>query len=341
MKKIILISIFTTSLVGMAQDEHFSQIGQTEMFLNPGNAGVQHDMRAVVNYRKQWSSFVSPFETMGFSFDMTTSKKRNTNGFVGVGLSALHDKAGSSRISSTKVNLNVSGALLLDDNNLLSLGLMGGFGQTSANFSALRWESQYDGSYNSNLGSGESFSDASFTYLDAGAGLVWSYGKTQSYITANDEVKANVGISAFHFGLPQQSFLGSEETKNTKFVLFGNAELGQKNSHLTFIPEVMIAVQGNQKNIVVGNNFRYLIKEGSRYTGFVKQSAISFGLHYRYMDAVITSAQLNWSNYAIAMSYDWNVSTLTEVSHLRGGFEVSLKFVTPNPFSYQGSRVKF
>lgn len=333
MKKILLIFVSVCCGNLFAQDPHFSMVKETPLLINPGNTGVQHDLRATVNYRKQWA-FVDPFETMAFSFDMNTSKNSRKNAYLGVGITAFYDKISTSKIANTAGNLNLSGVLKLDSRNKLSLGLMGGFGQTSTDYSKLRWESQYiDGAYNSNTNSQELFNSATFTYLDAGAGLVWSYGEGQSYITANDEVKANVGISAFHFGLPNNSFYGSEEVRKTKYVLFANAELGQRNSNLTFIPSLMIAYQGNQKEILVGNDFRYLIKEGSKYTGFVKQSAFALGVHYRLMDAFIVNAHLNWANYTIGMSYDINVSKLTNTSNLRGGFELFLKFVTPNPFS--------
>lgn len=338
-----LIVIIATLIVGsvQAQDPHFSMVKETPILLNPGNTGVQHDLRAVVNYRKQWA-FVDPFETMAFSFDMNTAKSTRKKAYLGVGVTATYDKISTSKMTNTAANLNLSGVLNLDQRNKLSLGLMGGFGQSSADFSKLRWESQYiDGAFNEMASSQELFNSASFTYMDAGAGLVWSFGEGQSYITANDEVKANVGISVFHFGLPTNSYYGSSEMRNTKYVLFANAELGQRNSHLTLIPGLMVAYQGNQKDIVIGNDFRYLIKEGSKYTGFVKQSAVAVGVHYRVMDAVIVNANLNWANYTIGMSYDINVSTLTKASNFRGGFELFLKFVTPNPFqnNYSKSRI--
>lgn len=341
MKNIVLIIAVVWTGCLFAQDPHFSMVKETPLILNPGNTGVQHDLRATVNYRKQWA-FVDPFETMAFSFDMNTAKNSRKKAYLGVGVTALYDKVSTSKITNTSGNLNLSGVLNLDQRNKLSLGIMGGFGQTSTDLSRLQWESQYiDGAYNSNASSLEGINSASFTYLDAGAGLVWSFGEGQSYITANDEVKANVGISAFHFGLPNNSFYGSSEVRNTKYVLFANAEFGQRNSHLTLIPALMIAYQGNQKDILIGNDFRYLIKEGSKYTGFVKQSAFAVGVHYRVMDAVIVNANLNWANYTVGMSYDFNVSTLTKASNFRGGFELFLKFVTPNPFSnnYSKSRI--
>ena len=39
-------------------------------------------------------------------------------------------------------------------------------------------------------------------------------------------------------------------------------------------------------------------------------------------------------NFEFGISYDLNVSQLRASSNMRGGMELSLRFVNPNPFSY-------
>jgi hypothetical protein len=190
------------------------------------------------------------------------------------------------------------------------------------------------GTYNSSAASGENTAANTFTYMDAGAGFVWSYGKEQGYITQNNGFKMNFGASFFHFGLPNTSYLGATSEKmNTKFNVHASAEIGKVNTNLTFIPEVIYTQQGPQREIIVGNVFRYLIAEGSHFTGFVKSTAVSLGLNYRLQDALITTVMLDYSNFSVGFSYDFTTSGLRTVSNSRGGFEVALRFVTPNPFA--------
>lgn len=324
-----------------AQDVHFSQYRMTPLMVNPANAGFNYDLRAIANYREQWKSVATPFKTSAFSFDMNLTKDSRKRATLGIGLQFLNDKAGDAKMGMTQGNLNISSAIKLDNLSKLSFGIMAGFGQRSIDYSNLRWENQYaSGAYNSNLVSGENLSPNSFTYLDAGAGFAWSYGKDQGFITQNNGVKVNFGASFYHFGLPSTSFIGTPSEKmNTKLIVHGNMELGKTNTNLTFIPEVYFLQQGAQREILVGNVFRYLINEGSHFTGFVKTSAISLGLNYRLKDALITSIQLDYANYSIGFSYDFNLSSLSTISNSRGGFEFSLRFVTPNPFA-QGSRAR-
>ena len=174
--------------------------------------------------------------------------------------------------------------------------------------------------------------------MDAGAGIAWSYGEGSSYMTANNGVKANVGVSYFHFGLPRSTFSSEDSEKlNSRLTFHANMELGKPNTKLTFIPSVVIKLQNKQIEAVIGNDFRMLLEEGSKHTGFVQESAITLGAHYRYADALIAKFMFEYANYSIGFSYDINVSKLSSASKSRGGFELALKFVTPSPFKRGGT----
>lgn len=337
MKKIVLTSIAALAFVvgANAQDPQFSQYRMTPLLMNPGYTGLDCDLRAAVNYREQWKSVATPFSTAAFSFDMNTSKDKQKRASLGVGVQFVNDRAGDARMGMTQGNLNLSGILELAEDSKLSVGLMGGFGQRSIDYTALRWESQYvNGSYNSGTLSGENLASTNFTYVDAGAGFVWSYGKNAGYITQNNGFKMNFGASFFHFGIPNASYLnGGSQKLDTKFIVHASAELGKENTNLTFIPELAFIQQGPQRQIMVGNVFRYLISEGSHLTGFVKSSAVSLGLNYRVQDALITSVMVDYANFSVGFSYDITMSKLSVSNNSRGGFEVALRFVTPNPFA--------
>ncbi|MEY3238323.1 MAG: hypothetical protein RI883_2424 [Bacteroidota bacterium] len=335
LKLLLSLLILGASISVKAQDPHFSQYRMTPLMVNPGNAGFNYNLRAAASYRQQWKSVATPFSTSAFSFDINTNKNKQKRASLGVGVQFLNDKAGDAKMGMTQGNLNLSGILQLDDKSRLSVGLMGGFGQRSIDYAALRWENQYqNGTFNTSNSTGENLGSNSTTYMDAGAGFVWSYGKDPGYITQNNGVKVNFGASFYHFGLPATSYFGSTSEKmNTKFIAHGSVELGKENTNLTFIPEFYLVQQGPQREILIGNVFRYLINEGSKVTGFVKSSAVSLGVNYRVKDALITSIMLEYANYSVGFSYDINMSSLSTSSKSRGGFEIALRFVTPNPFA--------
>jgi type IX secretion system PorP/SprF family membrane protein len=335
MKNISLLFVCVLTYFAFGQDPHFSQYNNSPLLLNPANAGLNNDLRALINYRQQWRSVANPFKTAGFSFDANVTKDKYRKASLGIGIQLINDQSGDAKLNLNQGNLNISSVIRLDEYSKLSVGLMGGFGTRSINYSSLRWESQYqNGSYNATTNSGENLASSSFSYMDAGAGIAWSYGKDQGYITQNNGVKLTVGLSAFHFGIPKTSFIGSSDEKlNTKYIFHARGELGKQNTNLTFIPELVFVQQSSLREIILGNTFRYLLKEGSHFTGFTKSSAISLGINYRVKDALIASFGVDYGNFSVYMGYDITMSKLSAANKGRGGFEIALKFVTPNPFS--------
>ena len=91
---------------------------------------------------------------------------------------------------------------------------------------------------------------------------------------------------------------------------------------------------GPNKEILIGTMFRYMLREDSKYTGFVKGASISAGGYYRNQDAFIATALFEFSVYAVGISYDVNVSGLKTASSGRGGLEITLRFLNPAPFLY-------
>ena len=81
--------------------------------------------------------------------------------------------------------------------------------------------------------------------------------------------------------------------------------------------------------------FKYYIKDDSKYTGYLKRSTIGIGAHYRTGDAIIASVSIEFGRFAIGYSYDINISKLKKVSTGRGGSEITLRMNTPAAFLYQ------
>lgn len=319
-----------------AQDVHFSQFRETPVFLNPGRTALDRDVRVILNYKDQWRSVASPYKTFGFSGEMAVAKKKNKNAHLGIGLTVFSDKSGDSNMGITVGTLNVSAIIKTGANSSIGVGLMGGFGQRSVSYSALRWEEQYqNGAFDVGNNTNEPTGGAtSYTLPDAAAGIAWTYGKGEKYISANNGVRATVGFAAHHFGFQKYSFYKQTGEKLfSKYVGHANVDIGIANSNLIIVPGIMFTMQGPSKEIVAGTMFKYVLSENSKYTGNKKGSAIGIGVDYRFGDAAIATLMYEFSNFAIGAGYDFNLSKLKTVSSARGGFEISLRFVSPNPFN--------
>jgi len=334
MKKFLIIIIL--SGVGsfvFSQDIHFSQFNNSPLTLNPASTGVFNaDIRVIMNYKSQWKQVSDPFKTYAFSCDAGLLKKKWQNGYIGVGVSVFNDHAGLSNLSTTEANLSLSSVLAVASNHNLSVGIQAGMAQRSVSIDGLQWTNQYNGmNYDSGLSSGEQFSQNNFSFQDYSTGILWSFGKGEMYSTANDAVKANLGIAMFHVNRPEQSFLGTKDRLYSKYVIHGMFYKGIKNTRASIIPSAAVYLQGKSKEILAGMLVKYKLKEASKYTGFIKASDVYFGGYYRYGDAIAICTQLEVNRYFIGLSYDVNMSGLTTVSKGLGGLEISLRFINPNP----------
>ncbi|MDP2384875.1 MAG: PorP/SprF family type IX secretion system membrane protein [Bacteroidota bacterium] len=324
-----------------AQDFHFSQFRETPMLVNPAQTALNKDLRFIINYKEQWKSIGTPFKTIGTSAEFAVNHKRGKDNYLGVGIQFANDKAGTNTMSNTIGMLSLNGIIKLADAQKLSVGILGGFGQRTINAASIKWGSQYDGSnYNGALPSGEVMATTNFSYSDLGGGIAWSYGKGESTLSANNGIKAVVGISAFHFGIPKYTFYSTASEKlKTKVIGHASVLIGIKNSNIIIVPELLYTRQGKLQEVNIGSVFKFITQEESKFTRFKKPAAFSIGAHYRVADALIFTGMYEYSNYSIGISYDTNLSKLTNASKSRGGIEISLRFVTPSQFSTTRSRI--
>lgn len=334
---------FLTSTSVNAQDMHFSQYLNSPLSLNPSLAGAYNgSVRLQTNYRNQWSSISAPYKTYSFSSDFAFIKDVQKKGHLGLGISFFSDKAGTSNLSTTQINVTLAFHEKISAHSILSAGIQGGFAQRSIDFDNLKWDSQYNGfTYDPNLPSYETNYNNNLFYPDLSGGIQWNYSKREMFATANNQHSINAGIAIFHMNRPNISFYSfSKDALPVKVVVYGNAQIGSKNSKYSFLPSMLYMLQGSMKNIIFGGMIRKKLVDESKYTGYIKGAAIAFGGLYRLNDAFIPVAQIEFANYALGLSYDVNTSDLTKVSLGKGGFEISLKFVNPNPFTGRTVSIK-
>ncbi|MBS1634744.1 MAG: PorP/SprF family type IX secretion system membrane protein [Bacteroidetes bacterium] len=321
----ILAGVFVViGITGYTQDIHFSQFDETPLQLNPANAGVQYETRFIANYKSQWQSVNAPFKTFAVSGDARLLKKKRTN--LGIGLDVFSDNAGSGQYKTTQANLSISGIVSINDASRISGGIMLGYAQHSLNRGSYTWGNQYNGlAYDGTMASGEPTASNNFGMLDLGAGVAYTYGSKEQYMTANNAKRITIGVSVFHPNQPAYSYYSNGTKLYMKYVFHGDAALGIKNTNLVLKPSYIIFIQGPAKEITPGMTFQYILQDASKYTGNKKFSAVSVGGYYRAKDAFIAVAKFDFNTYAIGFSYDVNLSKLRTVSSTRGGFEITLR----------------
>lgn len=330
---IFLIGYCLFSFALKSQDAHFSQFYFSPLSMNPSLTGAFYGKaRLLVNYRNQWNSIsTAPYQTFAFSYDMGMKKKRGKTGFLGAGVSFLSDKAGDSELSLNQINLSLAYHVLISADNSISAGIQGGFAQRSINFNKLQWDNQYNGDcFDPNLPSYEYGYLTNQSYADFAAGIQWTYTKAEMYATANNHFIINAGAAVFHVNRPDFSFYSSfKDNLPIKVVIHGTSQIGIKSTRYSIVPTFEYMQQGPLKNIIAGILIRKKLVEESKYTGYRKETAISFGGLCRLGDAIIPNVQMEFSNYAVGLSYDVNISGLRHATSGKGGIEIFLRFINP------------
>lgn len=328
MRKIFLLilTILICRGTSFTQDIHFSQINNTPLLLNPSLAGyISGDTRAILNYKEQWRSITVPYKTIAASFDLPLFKKKWKQDYLGLGASVYSDKAGDADMGITKFDFTISCNKEMNSENDLLFGIQTGYGQRSFDITKLTWDNQYNGSsFDPTLPSNEPFSfNSNFSYFDLAAGMAWAHAPTRYY-------QSMLGFSLYHLSQPHLYYYeSSNERLHTKLVVHGGINFQKRHTNMTYTPSFIYYKQGPQQEFTFGSMFRYRLNEASRITGFYEEKAVSFGVWYRFNDAIIPCIRYEYDGkYFIEVSYDTNVSRLINVSHAKGGFEISLMFIT-------------
>lgn len=324
---VIVVVLLLGSATIKAQDFHLSQYEAFGLYLNPAFTGYfdeeKADYRASAVYRSQWRSLQrKPFTTYGLSYDMPYKR-------FGVGAYLLNNRAGLANFNT--LNFQVSGSYAITDvqksPHILNVGLQLGLFYKTFNPNNLLFENQYDystGTLNAEINNGENFQRTSIVKFDANLGVYYKYKEE------NKKYSPYVGFSVFHLSKPSESFNVDKNRVPMRFATNFGCEF-LVNEKVKLIPNVLYMNQAKASDLNIGVAGTYLLKE---------KNDLLYGINYRIKDALIIHAGLKKDNIVLKMSYDVNVSYLSNYTSNRGAFELSLIVFgkkNENPFKSMAS----
>lgn len=324
MKNLLKILLFTvlfyTELKG--QDYIFSNYSDVGYYINPALPSlVEEDINVQAKFRGQWITFAKAYKTIATSVDF--SPLNNDTRYCGKKLvispQIIQDVAGSLKMSTTSLNLNLAYSQFLDRNyrTQLMMGLQSGYTFQSVNFR------------NAHVGSGYFDSDAHAEFYDptilnksnrinlaAGAGMA---------LYPNRNMNLSFGLAAYNLIGQNITFYEDGYSKeNRRFAGYLNTnyrlnDINQLNGYLIF------QMQGLFKSYTGGMSLG--VNFGKQQKGeFVNKFIMGGGL--RWNDAVIATLGYGNENLDITFNYDFNYSKLIKSSRSVGAFEVSFAYKT-------------
>ncbi len=310
----ILVCITVLSLVTEAQDIHWSQFNDNQIFQNPGNTGnFNGDYRIIANYRSQWKSVTIPFNTVSFSGDTRYEKNQN----LGIGILFFNDAAGDGKFQTSEFQLNTSYKLIISKDSTHSIrpGINIGINHRQVNWDKFSFDNQYNGAtYDPTLPTNETYQNQRNTNLSFGLGVVHEYKQ-------KERQKISSGIGFYNLNRPNQGFFGEKVQRDIRFSIFSKGTY-QITNEIDILPSFALQIQGKYKEIIVGSNVKYIL-----YQKPTLYQAVYAGLWLRTKDAGYLSVGMDYQNWFFGMSYDFNLSKLTTASNVRGGIEFAARYI--------------
>ncbi|MEO9532363.1 MAG: PorP/SprF family type IX secretion system membrane protein [Crocinitomicaceae bacterium] len=323
MKKFNLIILALGLSIGAnaQQDKHFSMFAESPVYLNPAAAGFAPGaLQLFTNFRMQWLTVSdNPYRTISASADWRMFDQGN---FMGAGINFYNDVAGDGKYSINEVTVPINYAIEIAKDNHLAVGLQPAWYSRTLLSSDLTWDNQWMGtSFNQSIASNEAIFGQNLTVskFDLAAGVYW-------YAHLSKQFKISMGLAGHHLTKQKINFLTDDDKLFRKLTFHGQAEYRQTNSNVTIVPAMYGFLQGPNMELTLGSNFRFLLKEASRHTGYFEEISLSTGAYLRVGDALIFNTILDLSGFGIGAAFDLNVSSLNVATNGVGGFEVFLRY---------------
>lgn len=320
MRKLFLLCCLCLVLVSAnAQDPHFSQFFSSPLTLNPAFTGKFFgSYRVAGNYRNQWPSINNAFTTATFSADFHILQDRiASNDTWGVGFMGYNDNSANGAVKFNYASVSTAYHKGLDEEGIHQIGA--GFQVTYANMlintANLTFEDQLTSSGFTGVSSEVfNFAQLKSNYVDVNAGFLYNG-------SSSDRNNFYFGVSMYHINRPKQSFTGANYVLNPRTTFHGGGYFPVGQSTTLHVSALQM-LQGSTSETMLGAALQLNATPDDP-----KPTSFYFGTWVRLNDAIIPYLGLEFDDFRLGVSYDYNSSSLKTASLNRGGIEVSLIYV--------------
>jgi type IX secretion system PorP/SprF family membrane protein len=306
-----------------AQDPNFSQFFASPLSLNPALTGkFDGAVRVAANYRNQWPAIFNAFTTGTVSADFNVLRKKiPAIDQFGVGIMGMYDVNGAGIMKNNYINASVAYHKGLDESGFhqLGVGISTSLEQRTLNTQKLIFEDQlttigFTGNTAEILAGSASIN---LNYFSLNAGLLYT-GSTSEFN------QFYVGASVYHVNRPEKSFTGNVFQSKERYTVHGGGYFSVASRTSLFLSS-NVQIQNAATETIAGAALGWAINEtADAPTDFY------IGSWYRLGDAVIPYVGIENKGFRFGLSYDVNISGLSQASRRQGGFEISLIYIQPN-----------
>ncbi|MGE0566769.1 MAG: PorP/SprF family type IX secretion system membrane protein, partial [Bacteroidia bacterium] len=298
--------------ITFAQDLTLTQFQNSPTYLNPAFTGNKSLHRVSLGYRNQWPGLKKSFTSYLLTYDYSLSRYKS-----GIGLIAMQDKAGASKLTNTKIGLNYSYVLPLDGGMTLRMGLQACFNQKKNDLQSLVFSDQIiTGSTSLDV---LNHANGSVNYFDVGTGLL---------LESNDFW---FSVSALHLNQPKNNWWGTEDVLQMLISSTGGYHYSIAKDEATQKPSHRVSASYHYRHQGVNDQLDLGVSHFYKF--------IDFGIWYRGVPFKTFNSSLTGSEsiafvlayeplkggYRIGYSFDLTISNLG-LSSTNGTHEIGLSY---------------
>lgn len=311
-----------------AQDVHFTQFNASPLIVNPAFTGnFSGRMRASAVYRDQWRSVTVPFKTIAVSVDAPIVSDLTIDDYLAAGIQLYNDRAGDANLSNLSALASVAYHKFLGAgaNKALSVGFQGGYTQKSFDLTRVYFSDEFDGGQFQPGTTGSTLNPKT-DYFVFNAGISWAHavGEKFSYV---------LGVGANNLNQPRETF-DRQQKADVGLAMRYNGQVGAiayVSDRFSLRPAFLYQQQANATEMIAGNEF-HLIVGDPEFKAFT--TAVFLGGWYRFDDAAMVTAGLEYKGFRLGLAYDYTVSSLKNNARSTGGFELALTWIAPDPLDF-------
>ncbi len=327
-KSVVLVLLMFGSGLLKAQDPQFAQYYNNPLYLNPAMAGLDDDIYFGLNYRSQWKSLDLPYEIVQFSaVHPLLERGSQFKHRGGVGVTVYRETAGEAdNFKTTAATLAAAYNLYLNGNasQMISVGIQGGIINKQLDFNNLRWGSQYNPfiGFDSNITPSLDLNNESRSFPVFHAGVVYYFDPGREKFHSN--ISGYLGFAVSNLNQPDESLISDDNAESPLPRLY-KAHGGLNillNPNFSIAPNILFMSQHQTNQLNAGMYFTYHLNSRLPNAG----PKVQLGAWYRFEDAFILSFGAVTKNLGVAVSYDFNNSTLRGFTGGNGALEASISY---------------
>jgi len=138
-----------------------------------------------------------------------------------------------------------------------------------------------------------------------------------------------VNVAFYHLNDPKESFFADGNRLKPRTAVNAGVDYSI-NKKWAIDPGFWIMTTDQASDVMLGSNLYYKLEANK-----ASATSLSIGAYYRsnvniHTDACVATGGIQFKNYRIGASYDFNLSALHQATNYRGAFELALIYIAPS-----------